>query len=315
MKRLSYLLLSCLYFAVACSAQNKPTDKATLLTDPGNARLRQQLEDLIRPFKARIGIAVLSIEDRDTLTLNNNYTYPMQSTYKFPLAMAVLQQVDQGKLSLTQKIPVKKTDLRKTWSPLRDKYPEGNVSLSLAELLEYTVSMSDNNTCDILFRLIKGPAAAEKCIRQWGIRDMAIKTTEQEMTTGWEVQYRNHSTPYAMITLLDLFYGKKQLSASSTAFLSRLMTESSNSAKRIKGALPPEAIVAHKTGTSDTNDKGLTAATNDVGIVTLPDGKHFAIAVFITDSKETGESNEKMIALVAANVYSALGMRSVGAIH
>jgi beta-lactamase class A len=184
--------------------------------------------------------------------------------------------------------------------------------VTLAELLKYSVSLSDNNACDILFNVIKGTAVADRYVKQLGIKNIAIKVTEAEMAKAWNLQYANNTTPYDMAGLLDIFYRGKALSASSTSFLLQLMTESSNSDKRIKGELPPEAIVAHKTGTSDTNKEGLTAAANDVGIVTLPDGKHFAIAVFISDSKETMANNEKMIALISHQVYNHLGMRSVG---
>jgi beta-lactamase class A len=236
----------------------------------------------------------------------------MQSTYKFPLAMAVLHQVDKGKLTLNQKVHVNKTDIRKTWSLIQEKYPDGNVDIPISELLKYSVSISDNIACDMLFRAIKGTAVADQYVKQLGVKNMAIKATEKEMAASWNVQYTNYSTPYAMVQLLDIFYSRKELSATSTDFLMDLMIQSSNSAKRIKGSLPPEAIVAHKTGTSGTNKEGLTAATNDIGIVTLPDGKHFAIAVFVSDSKEPMENNEKIIALISATVYNTLGLRSVG---
>ena len=74
------------------------------------------------------------------------------------------------------------------------------------------------------------------------------------------------------------------------------MTETSTGPKRIKGQLPPGTLVAHKTGTSATNEKGITAAVNDIGIVTLPNGTHFVISVFVSNSKENDETNEKIIA-------------------
>jgi beta-lactamase class A len=306
------ILFTLLMLCTACHAQNKPKDHVTLAVEHDNSALKSQLEGLIKMYKGKVGVAMIAIEDRDSLTINNGHHFPMQSTYKFPLAMAVLQQVDKGKLSLDQKVHITKTDLRETWSPLREKYPDGNIDVTVAELLKYTVSMSDNNTCDILFKLVKGTSAVDHYVQQLGVKNMAIKYTEKEMAATWDVQYKNYSTPYAMAHLLDVFYSGKPLSASSTALLMKLMTESANSDARIKGQLPPEAVVAHKTGTSDTSKEGMTAAINDVGIVTLPDGKHFALAIFLSDSKETKETNEKMIALIAAHVYSALGLRSVG---
>ncbi len=82
---------------------------------------------------------------------------PMLSVFKFHIALAVLNQVDKGNLTLDQKILIKKSDLlENTWSPLREKYPDGNVELPLSEIITYTVAQSDNNGCDILLRLIGG---------------------------------------------------------------------------------------------------------------------------------------------------------------
>ena len=72
---------------------------------------------------------------------------------------------------------------------------------------------------------------------------------------------------------------------------------------RIKGQLPPGTPVAHKTGTSDTNKEGVAAAVNDVGIITLPDGKHVAIAVFVANSREDSATNEKIIADISRAVW------------
>ena len=102
-----------------------------------------------------------------------------------------------------------------------------------------------------------------------------------------------------MSELLRIFYERKHLSASSSDLLWKLMTESENSPKRIRGLLPESAVVAHKTGTSNTNNKGINAATNDVGIVTLPNGKHFSIVVYVSMSKEKLDAREAVIAKIA----------------
>ena len=221
----------------------------------------------------------------------------MQSVYKFHLALAVLRQVDKGKLSLNQMIKIKKSDLHKnTYSPLADKYPDENVKLPLRDILFYTVSKSDNNACDILFRLLGGTKKVEDYIHSLGIKNISIRATEEEMHKGWNVQYTNWTTPFAAVQLLDRFYKGDILSKNSFDFLWKLMTETTVSSKRIKGLLPEGTIVAHKSGTSDTNDMGVIAAVNDIGIVTLPNGNHYAIAVFVSDSILGYKKMEKIIA-------------------
>ena len=294
--RLICLLLSFSIFIYKSSGQNYDTTIAK------NALVDAFL-NIISKYKANVGISVISIEDGSTTSIGNNRHYPMQSVYKLPLAMAVLKKVDEGKLKLDQMVFVKKSELHNTWSPLKDKYPEGNVNISIAELLSYTISRSDNNTCDILFKLVGGPKAVNDYIHSIGIKHIAITATEYQMSKKWTIQYQNNTTPYAMAELLAGWYQNKFLSDSSTQFLNRIMVENFTSAKRLKGLLPDSIVVAHKTGTSGTNDKGISAGTNDVGIISLPNGKHLAIAVFVSDSTENHDTNESIIAQIALAAY------------
>jgi beta-lactamase class A len=262
--------------------------------------LKKEITKIIITKKATIGVGVYNFDSGKTLIINGNHHYTMQSVYKFHLALMVLHQVDRGKLSLEQKIHLTKNDLNpNTWSPLAKKYPGGNIDVPLKDILSYTVSESDNNGCDKLFKLVGGPQKVDEYIHSLGIKSLSIKATEEEMHNDWNVQYTNWTTPLAAIQLLHKFYKGKILSEKSFDFLWKIMNETVTGAGRIKGMLPKETIVAHKTGGSGINDKGITAATNDIGIVSLPDGKHYAIAVFISDSKENSDVNEKTIAEIS----------------
>jgi len=262
--------------------------------------LARRIESIISSKNARVGIAIQGIERGDQLTVDNDSHYPMQSVYKFHLALAVLHLVDSGALSLDQKILIGKKDLRlNTWSPIAKKYPKGNIILTIGELLSYTVSMSDNNGCDILFRLVGGTERVNEYIHSLGVTDVSINATENEMEKSWDVQFTNWTTPRAAVQLLEKYHREKILSVKNTEFLWKLMTEASTGPKRIKGNLPPGTVVAHKTGSSGSDEHGVTAALNDIGIVTLPDGNHFVISVFVTNSKEDEETNEKIVADIA----------------
>jgi beta-lactamase class A len=270
------------------------------------AALRQQIAGVIGASRSDVGVSVLHLEKGDTLSVNGKKHYPMQSVYKFPLAMAVLHQVDGGKLSLQQKIRLTRRDLLPdTWSPLRDKYPEANVDVTLEEILRYTVSMSDNNGCDVLFRLLGGTRPVDAYVRSLGVRGIAVAATEEEMHRAWDVQFTNWSEPAAMTALLKVFYQRKHLSEASSDLLWKLMVETSTGPDRIKGLLPAGTVVAHKTGTSDTNAQGIAAATNDAGIVTLPNGEHFAIVVYVANSPADAKTREATIARITRAVWDA----------
>ncbi|NVO18725.1 MAG: class A beta-lactamase, subclass A2 [Bacteroidetes bacterium] len=268
--------------------------------------LREHIKQILKNKDAKVGVGILCLEDGDTLTFNGSGHFPMQSVYKFHLALAVMDKVQKKELSLDQRIPINKSDLLpNTWSPIRELYPEANVSLPLREILNYTVSQSDNNGCDILFRLLGGPAYVNSFMEQAGIKGVSIRATEEEMHKDWDVQYTNWSTPWAAVQLLEKFYRKEILYPPLYDTLWQMMCRTTNGPGRIKGLLPDGTIVAHKTGSSGTNAEGFTAATNDIGIMSLPNGKHLAIAVFVSDSKENSKTNEKIIAEISLDVWKA----------
>ena len=262
--------------------------------------LRKKIEAISKDAKGIVGVGIMDLTSREMILINEKHKFPMQSVFKFPLGMAVLDQVDKGKLTLDQKIHVTKEDLNPdTWSPLQKKYPEGNVDVTIEELLSYTVSNSDNNTCDILFKLVGGPVKVQDYMRELGIKEMNIVATEAGMSKGWNVQYTNWCRPSAMLKLLDVFYQGKNLSKTSSDFLWKIMTETTTGPNKMKGLLPADAKVAHKTGASGTNDKGIMAATNDVGIMTLPNSKQIAVVVYVSDTPVDEKTRDGVIAQIA----------------
>ena len=273
--------------------------------------LKKRIDALLQNYPATVGVAIGGPDDRDTLTLNGNIHYPMQSVYKLHLAVALLDQVDKGKFKIDQKIPIEKTDLLpNTWSPLRDAYPDGNISLPLKDLLGYLVSQSDNNVCDLLFKFLGGTKELNRYIHALGIKDINIVATEAEMAKSWEVQYNNWSSPFAALQLLKKFQEKNILSPKSHDLLFELM-QTSRFNTRLKEGLPEGTVIAHKTGTSGTNAQQVMAATNDIGIVELPEGKHFTIAVFVTDSKQNDSLNSKLIARIAKTAWEYYAEKSL----
>jgi beta-lactamase class A len=277
---------------------------SSFVTSQKTVSLRKQIEQLLAKKNARVGVSFSGIEKKDTLTINGSSHFPLQSVFKFPIALKVLHVVDQKKLSLDQKIYIRKSDLLPdTWSPLRDKYPDGNVKIPLAEIIRFMVSESDNNACDILLRLVGGAKTVNDYIHELGIKNIAIRYNEEEMHREWNVQFSNWTTPVATTRLLKLFYDGKILSAKSYDFLWKVMCETSTGKERIKGQLPTVTLVAHKTGTSGTNAQGITAAINDIGIVRLPNGNHFVISVYVSNSKENTQTNEKIISDISKLVW------------
>jgi len=260
--------------------------------------LNDKIQQIIASKHAKVGIAIKGPNERDALSINGNEHFPLQSVFKFHIALAVLSQVDKGKFSLGQKIKISKKDLLPDlYSPIRDRYPNG-VILPLSEILAYTVSQSDNVGCDILLRMIGGPEFVEKYCNSIGIHDVSIKINEEEQQGNWNSQFKNWTTPQAANNILELFYMNKNnlLSKKSHHFIWKVMRETKTGAHRLSGLLPKNTLIAHKTGSSGTNKQGITAAVNDIGVVFLPNGSYYFISVFVTESTENEATNEKIIA-------------------
>jgi beta-lactamase class A len=256
--------------------------------------LKNEVAKIIADKKATIGVSIIGTTAKDTFSINGERPFPLISVFKFHIALTTLNKVDKGELSLKQKVFIKKSELlENTWSPYRKKYPNGDSSITLQEALQWMVSHSDNNICDILIRLIGGVKTVENFINN---QNFVIKNDEERMHKNWEAQYVNTSTPNYASQLLKKFYEKKLLTKKSTKFLFETMLATSVGQNRLKAKLPTNTKVAHRTGSSFTNDAGLTGAINDIGIVKLPNGKVYFISVFVNNTTEKFEDGEAIIA-------------------
>jgi beta-lactamase class A len=324
MKQLYLALVSTLVFAMLLSgcaqtsskseargpaeeSGSKPQVSLSATPDSRTDVLYKQISEIAAEAKGRVGVSAVSLESGKTIaSFNPQDHFPMQSVYKLPISMAVMQAVDAGKIKLSDKVAVATSDMvgPDAFSQVRDRYPKGT-SLTVEELLRYTLLISDGTTSDVLMRLAGGPAAVQSYLGTLGITDWKVVDTENAFSRDHSLQYRNWATPEAAVALLRALYERRGMTEASQALLLKLMTESTTGPKRLKGLLPAGTIVAHKTGSSGT-EKGITAATNDIGIITLSNGTHLAIAVFVSDSSADSATREGVIAEIAKAIVSSV---------
>jgi beta-lactamase class A len=158
---------------------------AVLLLLAATTPLADQFAKLAEPAQGKVGAAAVLVETGESAAVAGNQRFPMQSVYKFPIAMAVLHQVDSGALRLDQPVTVERADMVPPGyhSPIRDRFPTG-VTLHLRDLLRFMVSESDGTACDILLRMAGGPAAVTEYLQGLGIQGIAVATSEAEMAQG-----------------------------------------------------------------------------------------------------------------------------------
>lgn len=286
----SFIVFLCLIPILLFSCQSVP--------------LEAQLKEAIKDKKAEIGIAVI-IDGKDTITVNNDNHYPLMSVFKFHQALALADYMAKHKQSLDTLLKIEKSDLKPdTYSPLRDKYPQGEIEMSIADLLRYTLQQSDNNACDILFNYQGGTDAVDKYIHSLGIQDCAIVGTEAAMHEDLDLCYQNWSTPLAAAELLEIFRREPLFAKEYKDFIWQTMVECQTGQDRMVAPLLDKKVtVGHKTGTGDRNAKGQQIGCNDIGFVLLPDGRTYSIAVFVKDSEESFADNSKIIADISRIVY------------
>lgn len=288
MLRLTTALLVCLFSSIACAQTNS---------------LKEAITSIIKNKQANVGVAII-YNQTDTLTVNNDDEYPTMSVYKFHQSLAVLDYLDTHSISLDSKIFLKKEDLRENaYSPLRDLYPDGNMEMPIRDLIKYAVSKSDNNASNILFDYLLGTKATDLYLRSLGYTFFLISATEREMDLQFENQYLNWTTPLEAVKLMDQLLYTNILSGEYKNFLIQALVDTETGANKLKGLLPKNVVVGHKTGNSSRNTEGVKVADNDLGFVYLPSEKSYSIGVFVKDSKETDEVNASMIAQINKAVY------------
>ncbi|HWJ58460.1 MAG TPA: serine hydrolase [Sphingomicrobium sp.] len=269
MRRLA-LLLSLLCFAFA--------QPAAAASTPSLSSLEQQLSYLLAGKSADVGLAALDLSTGETLSIKGDTRFPMASTVKLAVAATYLSQVDNGRRSLDDTIK----------------------GTSVRSLMARMLIHSDNRATDVLIRDLGGPQAVQDWLDFHGFKNMRIDRTIARLLSDkrdlWD--HRDSSTPLAMVEFLRRLDRGNVLQPSSRSYLLGLMSRCETGRNRMKALLPFGTLVEHKTGT-------LNGLTDDVGFITLPDGRRLAVAFFARG----GSNRPATIAEAARTIYD--GFRSV----
>ena len=298
-----------------------PIDKLKTKVDPD---LEKEFAKIAAQAKGKVGVAAIVIETGDAAFLNADQRFPMQSVFKLPIAMALMEQVLRGEFNLDEKVGVITEDfVRKGMaSALRDKNPQGG-EFTIRELIRLSLVDSDGTASDVLMRIAGGADEIQSYLTRIGVADMKVVNTEKEIGRDWETQYQNRATPTASVDLLRWLWAAYQAergdakdendssraNLTGARLLIKFMAESNTGPKRLKGLLAKGGIfVAHKTGTGGTRN-GIISATNDIGLMSVGEGKTVAVAVFVSDSSADERTRELVIAKIAKSVWDMWSTR------
>ena len=250
----------------------------------------QKIRQAIQGKNATVGVA-FSI-DGQLFTFNDEHRYPLMSVFKLHVAIAALQKMENECIALDSLRFIESSQIHKdTYSPLRELYPERNFYLSYADLMRYAVSQSDNNACDILIDYLGGIDIVKDRIDKLGITNYNLTETEETMHSRISNCYNNWSTPSSTLQLLEKLYNEPILNETHTEFLKNILIETSTGKDKIKA--------------SDRLDDGTKIGDNDTGVIYLPNGKLYFLAIFIKDSRESDQTNTQIIADIARIIYNS----------
>lgn len=260
------------------------------------------IKNLIKGKEAVVGMAV--IYDDKCFTVRNRNDYPLMSLFKLHVSVAALNKMERENISLDSLTYIEPTQMDEdTYSPLRDKYPNQRIRISYRDIIGYTMSQSDNNTCDWLINFVGGIQQVDAYIKSLGIKGVKLNETERSMHEDIFNSYNNRATPLSVTQLLQAVEAGNILTAENTAFLRQTMLDCSTGTDKLIAGLPVNVRFGHKTGHSDRKPDGTQIATTDAGIIYLPNGKKCFIAVLIKDSKESDEENARIMSSIARVVY------------
>jgi len=273
----------------------------TTIADQHELAIQQSVEAIIARGRGRIGVAAADLDGGGQVLIHGDMPFPMASTVKIAVAATFLAGVEQGRFRLDQTLPMMmpstERHYRSTEAPLRP-----GPMMAAQQLMELMITRSDNHATDGLITAVGGVGAINAWLVKAGIVGQHLDNTiatmvrdDGRINPATTIDPRNASTPRAMLALLAAIDRGGALSPQSRAVLLDTMTRTSTGKNRMRAGLPDGTVFAHKTGT-------LQGVTDDVGIIRLPDGRHLALAIFIT-GPEGHTPHATMIAQVTRALY------------
>lgn len=313
MRRIKIALAAVASIISSIASLMVPTACGTAVHDGADSSyssiISDTISEIVASYPGEIGVAVI-IDDSDTVAVNNRNIYPMMSVFKVHQALALCDDFDRRGISLDTLITIRRDELDPhTWSPMMKDYPDSEFSLTVKDLLRYTLRQSDNNASNLMFGRLLGVEETDSFISTVILRrDFRIAYTEAEMSADHRRAYSNSTSPLGAAELINRLFTDSLVSRDKQDFIMRTLGECETGKDRIAAPLIDRdgVSIAHKTGSGYINEEGVLAAHNDVAYICLPNGTRYSLAVFVKDFKGNETQAAKAIAHVSAAVYSIL---------
>ncbi|MDE2595284.1 MAG: serine hydrolase [Sphingomonadales bacterium] len=278
-----------------------------------SSNLEAQIAALASPDMGRIGVAAVDLSSGRNVAVLGDQPFPMASTSKVAIAATFLDGVDQGRWRLSDMyplmVPLPSPKFAGAVAPVR----AGDM-LTAQSLIELSLTRSDNQATDALLAAVGGPQAVNRWLRRAGLagiridRDIATLVRDDgAVDPATQIDMRDSATPLAMVRLLSGLYRGQWLSSESRMVLLGAMSRCETGKHRIPALLPEGARALHKTGT-------LSNTASDIGIIEAPDGRAYAVAIYVTGQSNKA-SRDSRIASLARAIYDGYQTDGQGSRH
>ncbi|HEY5722040.1 MAG TPA: class A beta-lactamase [Allosphingosinicella sp.] len=298
--------------------------------------LEARIHEIAEGFNGDIGIAVREVEQGWTIAFDGDTFFPQQSVSKFWVAMTALDKADRGQLSLDAPITLTREDLTLFHQPIAAQIGANGYTSTVSTLMTRAIQQSDNTCNDAVLRRAGGPDAVRTFLRDKGISGIRFGPGERLLQSAiagmeWKQSYSvgrgfeaaragvpagvrqaaferyianpmDGATPRGIVEALARLKRGELLSPGSTQKLLGIMANTKTGPQRLKGGLQAGWRLSHKTGTGQVWG-GVQAGYNDIGIVTAPDGRSYAVAVMI---RKTAAPNIHRIATMQNTVRAVI---------
>lgn len=265
----------------------------------GAADLQADIADIEAHSGARLGVALLDTASGSLSGHRLDERFPMCSTFKALLAAAVLAKVDVGTEQLARRIPITQSDIL-AYAPVTKIYV-GTSGLSVAELCEAAVTVSDNTAANLLLATLGGPAGLTRAIRTFGDAISRLDRTEPDLNEATPGDVRDTTTPAAMAQTLATLTTGHALSAASRDLLTGWMIGCQTGGAKLRAGLPKEWRIGDKTGT------GAHGSSNDVAVIWPAGRAPVIVSSYLTESTASDDKRNAVHAAVGRAVATALG--------
>ena len=293
----------------------------------------RQLEFLSHVTDGIAGVSATHIESGRSVSLRGSERFPMASTFKVPVGVHIMNLIDTGQLTLDKMVTLTPQDFHPGSGKINQLLFHPGVSLSIENLMELMLVVSDNIAADVMLREAGGPEAVTARMRALGLDGIRVDRSTARLISDWSgvrtlppesewnrdmwdrlydavperahirarraewIDPRDTATPDDMTKLLVHIWKKDLFRPEHASELLDMMERCQTGRARIKGLLPAGTDVAHKTGS-------LGGVVNDIGVITLPNGLgHVAISVFTKGFTKREEDAERAVAEISRTVY------------